>query len=61
MPRAIIANNADWRRVVHTHNPRLKAMTFLFGWTMSSAVNYVPGRRDPLYDWWCNIVSPSTN
>ncbi len=29
--------------------------------TMSSAANYVPGRRDPLYVWWYHIVSGSTN
>lgn len=28
---------------------------------MSSAANYVPGQRDPLYDWWCNIVGRSGN
>ena len=25
--------------------------------SMSSAANYVPGRRDPLYDWWRDIVN----
>ena len=34
---------------------------FTYTWdallTMSSAATYVPGRRDPLYDWWYNVVS----
>ena len=29
--------------------------------TMSSAANYVPGRREPLYGWWFNVVSRSAD
>ena len=58
-PEIVLVSTLDILQEWSTTVPETELRDALL--TMSSAANYVPGRRDPLYDWWYNIVGRSAD